>query len=89
MRFNVAGFVLEDEAGYGKVLRDDKGVACTFFLWWIKARVTKMAEIIAIKTTMDMDIGSSLKAHVLLIIELCSFVALEWLTNKSYILWLL
>ncbi|MFQ6656584.1 hypothetical protein Gotur_026625 [Gossypium turneri] len=49
----------------------------------------KMAEIIAIKTTMDMYIGSSSKAHAPLIIELCSFVASEWLTNRSYRPWLL
>ncbi|MBA0765061.1 hypothetical protein Gotri_014322 [Gossypium trilobum] len=89
MKFNVASFVLEDEAGCGEVLRDDKGMACMFFSGRIKARVTKMAEIIAIKTTMEMDIGSSPKAHVPLIIELCSFVASEWLANKSYRPWLL
>ncbi|KAG4157657.1 hypothetical protein ERO13_D02G076520v2 [Gossypium hirsutum] len=38
---------------------------------------------------MEMDIGSSPNAHVPLIIELCSFVASEWMTNKSYRPWLL
>ncbi|MBA0647924.1 hypothetical protein Goklo_015730 [Gossypium klotzschianum] len=89
MKFNVASFVLEDEAGCGEVLRDDKGMVCTFFSRRIKARVTKMAEIIAIKTIMETDIGSSPKAHVPLIIELCSFVASKWLPNKSYRPWLL
>ncbi|TYG78848.1 hypothetical protein ES288_D02G093900v1 [Gossypium darwinii] len=89
MKFNVAGIVLEDEAGCGGVLRDDKGVACGFFSGWIEARGTKMAEIIASKTTVDMYIGSSLKVDVPLIIELCSIVASEWLKNRSYRLWLL
>ncbi|KAB2040503.1 hypothetical protein ES319_D02G088000v1 [Gossypium barbadense] len=43
----------------------------------------------SIKIIVDMDIGSSPKAHVPLIIELCSFVASEWLINRSYRPWLL
>ncbi|PPS01814.1 hypothetical protein GOBAR_AA18856 [Gossypium barbadense] len=31
IKFNVAGVALEDEAGYGGVLSDDKGVACALF----------------------------------------------------------
>ncbi|MBA0784876.1 hypothetical protein Gotri_025408 [Gossypium trilobum] len=41
MKFNMVGFVLEDEAGCGEVLRDDKGVACVFFSGRIEARGTK------------------------------------------------
>ncbi|KAG8480367.1 hypothetical protein CXB51_024570 [Gossypium anomalum] len=41
---------LEDEAGCGGVLRDEKGVVCALFSGLIVARGSKMAEIIAIKT---------------------------------------
>ncbi|MBA0679959.1 hypothetical protein Goari_011697, partial [Gossypium aridum] len=87
MKFNVAGVVLEDKTGCGGILRDDKRVACALFSGRIEARGTKMAEIMAIKKVMDMYIRSSRKAHVPLIIELCSFVASEWLTNRSYRSW--
>ncbi|PPD91431.1 hypothetical protein GOBAR_DD11616 [Gossypium barbadense] len=73
MKFNVVGFVLKDEAGCGEFLRDDKGVTCMVFSRRIKARGAKMAEVIAIKTIMDMDIRSSPKADVPLIIELAQF----------------
>ncbi|KAK5793060.1 hypothetical protein PVK06_034196 [Gossypium arboreum] len=59
MKFNVAGVALEDEMGCGRVLRDDKGVACALFLGGIEAKRLEMAEIMAIKTTMHMYIGSS------------------------------
>ncbi|MBA0697108.1 hypothetical protein Goari_003613 [Gossypium aridum] len=77
MKFNVVGIVVEDEVGCGGVLRDDIGVACALFSRRIEARGTKIAEIMAIKTTMDMYIGSSQKAHVPLVIKICSCVASE------------
>ncbi|MFQ6670399.1 hypothetical protein Gotur_035334 [Gossypium turneri] len=87
MKFNVAGVVLEDKTGCGEILRDDKRVACALFSGRIEARGTEMAEIMEIKKVMDTFIRSSRKAHVPLIIELCSFVASEWLTNRSYRSW--
>ncbi|TYI69155.1 hypothetical protein E1A91_D08G134600v1 [Gossypium mustelinum] len=87
MKFNVAGVVLEDKMGCRGILRDDKRVACALFSEWIEARGTEMAEIMAIKKVMDLYIRSSRKVHVPLIIELCSFVASEWLTNRSYRSW--
>ncbi|MBA0871448.1 hypothetical protein Goshw_025761 [Gossypium schwendimanii] len=74
MKFNVASVVLDDETGCGGVLRDDKKVACVLFSRWIKARGLEMAEIMAIKTTLYMYIGSSRKAHVPLVIKFCSCV---------------
>ncbi|MBA0756249.1 hypothetical protein Gogos_021983 [Gossypium gossypioides] len=59
MKFNVVGVALEDEVGCGGILRDDKGVACALFLGWIEAKRLEMVEIMAIKTTMHMYIGSS------------------------------
>ncbi|MBA0599500.1 hypothetical protein Gorai_005717, partial [Gossypium raimondii] len=59
MKFNVVGVALEDEVGCGGILRDDKGVACALFLGRIEAKRLEMAEIMAIKTTMHMYIGST------------------------------
>ncbi|MBA0749231.1 hypothetical protein Gogos_003180 [Gossypium gossypioides] len=89
MKFNVAGVVLKDETGCGRVLRDDKKMACALFSRWIEARESEMAEIMAIKTTLSMYIGSSRKAHVPLVIEFCPCVPSEWQTNRNYRLWLL
>ncbi|MBA0628268.1 hypothetical protein Godav_023029, partial [Gossypium davidsonii] len=59
MKFNVVGVALEDEVGCGGILRDDKGVACALFLGRIEAKRLEMVEIMAIKTTMHMYIGST------------------------------
>ncbi|MBA0599621.1 hypothetical protein Gorai_005832, partial [Gossypium raimondii] len=87
MKFNVAGVVLEDETGCGGVLGDDKKVACALLSRWIEARGLEMAKIMAIKTNLYMYIGPSRKAHVPLVIEFCSCVPSEWLTNRNYRVW--
>ncbi|MBA0813772.1 hypothetical protein Gohar_027594, partial [Gossypium harknessii] len=50
---------LEDEAGCGGVLRDEKGVVCALFSGLIVARGSEIAKIIAIKTVVELYIGLS------------------------------
>ncbi|MBA0804329.1 hypothetical protein Gohar_003918 [Gossypium harknessii] len=77
MKFNVASVALEDKAGCGGVLRDDKGVACVLFYGSIVTRGSKMAEIIAIKTALELFIGLGWHVGISLVIEFNLCVALE------------
>ncbi|KAA3485920.1 ankyrin repeat-containing protein [Gossypium australe] len=44
-----------DKAGCGGMLRDEKGVACSLFSGSIKAMGSKMAEVMTIKTTLEIS----------------------------------
>ncbi|KAH1080313.1 hypothetical protein J1N35_020074 [Gossypium stocksii] len=79
IKFNVAGVALEDEAGYGGVLSDDKGVAC--------ALLSETVEIIVIKTVVVLYIGLRRQVKFPLIIKISLCVALEWLMNRNCKLW--
>ncbi|KAK5777840.1 hypothetical protein PVK06_045807 [Gossypium arboreum] len=48
-----------------------------------------MAEIMASKIVVDIYIGSSRKVHVPFVVESCSCVASEWLSNRNCRMWLL
>lgn len=74
IKFNVTSIALEDKAGCGGILRDDKGVACALFLGLIVAKGSKMVEIIAIKTVVDLFIGLSWHVNVPLVIKSSSSV---------------
>ncbi|MBA0629645.1 hypothetical protein Godav_024165 [Gossypium davidsonii] len=50
---------LEDEAGCGGVLKDEKGVVFAFFSGLIVARGLEIAKIIAIKIVVELYIGLS------------------------------
>lgn len=54
--FNVAGAVMEEVAGCGAVLRDDKGVVFAIFLGRCEVGGLEMAMLIAIKVAMEMVI---------------------------------
>ncbi|MBA0635728.1 hypothetical protein Godav_000113 [Gossypium davidsonii] len=77
MKFNVASVALEDKASCGGVLRDDKGVACVLFYGSIVTRGSKMVEIIAIKTALELFIGLGCHVEIPLVIEFNLCVALE------------
>ncbi|MBA0742984.1 hypothetical protein Gogos_005708 [Gossypium gossypioides] len=84
MKFNVASVALEDKAGCAAVLRDDKGVACVLFYGLIVTRGSKMAEIIAIKTALELFIGLGWHVEISLVIEFNLCVALECLLKRNY-----
>ncbi|MBA0871044.1 hypothetical protein Goshw_020555 [Gossypium schwendimanii] len=80
---------MEDEAGCGVVLRDEKGVVCALFSGLIVARGSEMAKIISIKIVVELYIGLSWQVKVPLVIEPSSCVALEWLMKRNYRSWTL
>ncbi|MBA0784223.1 hypothetical protein Gotri_001815 [Gossypium trilobum] len=80
---------MENEAGCGEVLRDEKGVTCSLFSGLIKAMGSKMAELMAIKTALEMYIGMEWHVKVPLTIEISSCVTMEWLLERNYRLWTL
>ncbi|TYG72628.1 hypothetical protein E1A91_D04G035000v1 [Gossypium mustelinum] len=67
MKFSVAGVIMEDEAGSGGVLRDNKGVAYAMFSRPIEATRLGKAELRAIKIVVEMfmSMGWHEKVHLL------------------------
>ncbi|KAH1063392.1 hypothetical protein J1N35_028379 [Gossypium stocksii] len=89
MKFSVAGVIMEDEAGSGGVLRDNKGVAYAMFSRLIEATGSGKAEVRAIKIVVEMFMSMGWHEKVPLVIESSSSVVLEWLLDRSYRSWML
>ncbi|MBA0605477.1 hypothetical protein Godav_018048, partial [Gossypium davidsonii] len=89
MKFNVAGVVMEDEAGCGGVLRDDIKVACALFFCAIEAMGSEMAEVIDIKIDLGLFISMGWPVKVPLVNESSLRFALEWLLEMNYFSWTL
>ncbi|TYG65966.1 hypothetical protein ES288_D06G229500v1 [Gossypium darwinii] len=58
IKFNVAGFVMNEIAACGGVLRDDKGVVSALFSGSCAARALEMAVLMAIKEATKMVIDT-------------------------------
>ncbi|MBA0693215.1 hypothetical protein Goari_010714 [Gossypium aridum] len=81
--------IMEDEAGSGGVLRDNKGVAYAMFSRPIEATGSGKAELRAIKIVLEMFMSMGWHEKVHLAIESSSSVVLEWLLDRSYRPWML
>ncbi|MBA0662922.1 hypothetical protein Goklo_006984, partial [Gossypium klotzschianum] len=79
IKFNVAGFVMNEIAACGGVLRDDKGVVSALFSGSCTARALEMAVLMEIKEASKMVIELIRKEHVPLIIECNSSTVSDWL----------
>lgn len=62
-------------------------MVCALFSGRIEAKCLDIAELMTIKIAVDMYIEVSRKTHVLLIMELCSNVTADWMSNRYYRPW--
>ncbi|MFQ6651110.1 hypothetical protein Gotur_023087, partial [Gossypium turneri] len=67
----------EDEVGCGEVLKDKEDVARSLFSRPIIAGESEIAKVWAIKTVLEMHIGSGWNVKTPLVIEFSSGVVLE------------
>ncbi|MBA0771130.1 hypothetical protein Gotri_019646, partial [Gossypium trilobum] len=82
MSFNVAGVVVEEVAGSGGVLRDEKGVVLTLFSGKCGACGVEQAVVMAIKVAMEIFIDLMRKVNVPLIVEVELSSVSDWLKYR-------
>ncbi|MBA0694908.1 hypothetical protein Goari_005170 [Gossypium aridum] len=87
IKFNVAGFVMNEIAACGGVLRDDKGVVSALFSGSCAARALEMAVLMAIKEATKMVIELIRKEQVPLIIKCNSSTVSDWLKYSCLLPW--
>ncbi|TYI32109.1 hypothetical protein ES332_A04G035500v1 [Gossypium tomentosum] len=82
MKFSVAGIIMEDEAGSGRVLRDNKGVAYAMCSRPIEATGLGKAEVRAIKIVVEMFTSMGWHEKVPLVIESSS---VPWMLRNPFV----
>ncbi|KAB2047936.1 hypothetical protein E1A91_A13G082900v1, partial [Gossypium mustelinum] len=87
LKFNVAGVVLEEVAGYGEVLRDEKRVVSTIFCGKCGVCGVEQAVVMAIKVATYFFIDLMQKVNVPLIVEFELSSISNWLKYRRLRPW--
>ncbi|MBA0859064.1 hypothetical protein Goshw_002918, partial [Gossypium schwendimanii] len=87
MSFNVAGVVVEEVAGWGGVLRNEKEVVSTLFSGKCGACGVEQAVVMAIKVAMEIFIDLMRRVNVPLIVEVELSSVSDWLKYRRLRPW--